>query len=54
LKHEKATDADDEQPTLNVITCNQNNEYYHVTGMNSCLEELPSRFENILIEQKTK
>jgi hypothetical protein len=31
-----------------------NNQYYHVTGINSCLEELPSRFENILIEQKTK
>ena len=31
LKHEKSMDVVDEQPTLNVVTCNQDNQYDHVT-----------------------
>jgi hypothetical protein len=31
LKHEKSMDVDDEQITLNVVTCNQNNQYDNVT-----------------------
>jgi hypothetical protein len=34
--------VDDEQPTRNVVTCNKNNQYDHMTGMNNCFEELPS------------
>jgi hypothetical protein len=31
LKHEQSMDVDDEQTTLNVVTCNQNNQYDNVT-----------------------
>ena len=31
LKNEKSTDVVDEQPTLNVVTCNQDNQYDHMT-----------------------
>jgi hypothetical protein len=31
LKHEKSMDVDDEQTTLNVVTCNQINQYDNVT-----------------------
>ena len=31
LKHGKSMNVVDEQPTLNVVTCNQDNQYDHVT-----------------------
>ena len=43
LKHQRSMNVvDDEQPTRNVVTCNKNNQYDHMTGMNNCFEELPS------------